>query len=280
MQELRGSDPDPRPSGRSGLGASAAARAGSLWPRRRTWPVLGPADRLARSVARGHPVPCRREGRRTSRRGMLGRSIPPDRPAIDPGPRGHGCDRADHRIRRVSRNPRVLRWRGKSPCAQELGGRRCVDGVGLRCRGRLLARSPGLPVDIRWQIPILTVRRLYFWDTTWPSDRLGGLVFVVSKPKNAGGDPANVDQTAEALIVDKAGQVIESLGDTSIKLKDMVPLARASLHAARLLGVPIWLDVRGKPLTDDLRQAVSLIDGFAREGKGTRSPGQRSPGFR
>jgi hypothetical protein len=116
-----------------------------------------------------------------------------------------------------------------------------------------------------WRITIdgsarsFTLSRLYFWHKRWSVGELGGVVFVVCKPNSEKASGDELQQSAEVLLIDQNDQFVASIGDTSIKLNDIVPLARVAVHAARLLRLPLWLDVQGKPMSSSLEDAIHLI---------------------
>jgi len=132
----------------------------------------------------------------------------------------------------------------------------------------------GLQLIVDRRERAFTLRRIYFWNTTWPATQLRGVVYRVLKPTQ---DSVGPDQKAEALVVDRSGKVAASLGDTSIRVDHTVPLAEAAVHTARLLDLPIWLDIQGKPSTESLRRAVSLVERCELHRRENLAPGAHRP---
>ena len=108
----------------------------------------------------------------------------------------------------------------------------------------------------------LMVTRWYLWSTTWPAEDLGGLVFVVQKSKSLGdGEPERVNR-CETFVVDRRGRLLASLAVGRIKKSNAaLSLAKATVHAGRVLALPIVIELSGEPGHEDVHRAVELIRG-------------------
>lgn len=121
----------------------------------------------------------------------------------------------------------------------------------------------------------LVIRRFGFWDSTWTAAELGGVVFCVVKLKNEQcGDEC--PQKAEGFVVDRRGNAVALLERISTKRPgDARRLADLCLHAGRLLGLPVSVELQGEPRQAELKRAVERI-----RNESTRRPAAAPPKVR
>lgn len=125
----------------------------------------------------------------------------------------------------------------------------------------------------------LSIRRFGFWDSTWTAAELGGVVFCVAKLKNEQcGDEC--PQTAEGFVVDRGGNAVALLERISTKRAgDAGRLADLCLHAGRLLGLPVSVELRGEPRRAELKRAVERIRNESSRRPASALPRVRPPVF-
>ena len=121
-------------------------------------------------------------------------------------------------------------------------------------------------------------QRLYIFNRDWLADELGGVVFRTSKVGDVDRRGNGTEQTADAFVLDRDGRAVALLERVSSnKPKYIVPLAKAALHAGRLLTLPVYVEQLGPVLRPDMRRAVQLIQGSSPRTTPRAAPRFRAP---
>lgn len=148
--------------------------------------------------------------------------------------------------------------------------------VGIGCFGTL--RRLGFEIHANGAERVVELKSFFSRETIWESEDIGGVVFLVTTSLHSNeGDPTN-RQSCELYLVDREGMMIAEIEQAAFNEPEVLQdLARIAFHLARLLNIPICVELRGRPMHPSVEQAVELVENLGARRTGHLVPTLRKP---